>query len=121
MINQMLAACTALAALALPLSAIAQSSSSAGTPNAIATAPSGPLKVIASDQTLRFGKYVMTHNPYSFRFEDKVRIGAVLSPDGPAYYPVPAEYGATEYVYSVVNGHAVLVDPRRFKIVQIVN
>jgi hypothetical protein len=120
MINQMLVVCV-LTVLALPLSATAQSPSSAGTSGAIGTAPSGPPRVIASDQTLRFGKYVMTHNPLSFRFDDDARIGAVLSQDGPAYYPVSAEYGATEYVYSVVNGHAVLVDPRRFKIVQIVN
>jgi hypothetical protein len=96
MINQILAVCAALTALALPLSAIAQSSSSAGASGARGAAPSGPVEVIASDQTLRFGKYVMAQNPLSFRFDDKVRIGAVLSPDGPAYYPMPAEYGATE-------------------------
>jgi hypothetical protein len=62
MANQMLAACAALAALALPLSAIAQSTSSTGASSAKGMEPSGPLKVIASDQTLQFGKYVMTHN-----------------------------------------------------------
>ena len=121
MTNQKLAVFAALTALMLPLPAVAQSTSSAGASGAIGRAPGEPLKVIASVQTLGFGKYVMTHNAFSFRFDDKVRIGAILSPDGPAYYPVPAEYGATEYIYSVVNGHAVLVDPRRFTIVQVVN
>jgi len=42
----------------------------------------------------------------------------VLPDDG--VYDVPPEYGVREYRYTVVNGRTVLVEPRAWRIVEIV-
>jgi hypothetical protein len=44
----------------------------------------------------------------------------VLPEEGVTYYEVPAEYGARDYRYTVVNGRTVLVEPRSRRIVEIV-
>jgi len=43
-----------------------------------------------------------------------------LPATGVTYYDVPAEYGVTEYRYTIVNDRTVLVDPRTHTIVQII-
>jgi hypothetical protein len=37
-----------------------------------------------------------------------------------AYYDVPAEYGAKDYRYTVVNKRTVLVDPSSHRVVQVI-
>ena len=56
----------------------------------------------------------------SYRYQDEVRVGAVLPSAGVTYYEVPAEYGVRNYRYTRVNNRTVLVDPRTHQIVQIV-
>jgi hypothetical protein len=66
------------------------------------------------------GQYVVRQAPPSYRYEDEVRVGAVLPATGVEYYEVPAEYGVREHRYTVVNNRVVLVEPRTRRIVQIV-
>ena len=56
-----------------------------------------------------------------FGRRDDFRVGAVLPQSGVIYYDVPAEYHVTRYRYTYVNDHAVLVDPRTHRIVQIID
>ena len=44
----------------------------------------------------------------------------MLPAEGVTYYDVPAEYGASNYRYTVVNGRTVLVEPGSRRIVEIV-
>ena len=53
--------------------------------------------------------------------DDMIRVGAVLPESGVTYYEVPADYHVTGYRYTYVNDHAVLVDPRTRRIVQIID
>jgi Protein of unknown function (DUF1236)/Glycine zipper len=75
---------------------------------------------IIGDNTPRFQQYVVTQKVPSYRYSDEVAVGSTLPEAGVTYYQVPAEYGATEYRYTVVNGRTVLVEPRTRRIVQII-
>ena len=55
----------------------------------------------------------------SYRYDSDVRVGVSLPSSGVTYYEVPQEYGAREYRYTVINGRAVLVDPRTRRVVEI--
>ena len=48
-------------------------------------------------------------------------VGTVLPMEGVTYYPVPDEYGARGYRYTVINDEPVLVDPRTHRIVEVIN
>jgi hypothetical protein len=76
--------------------------------------------VLGVDERPRFRSYVVEQRRPSYQYREDVRIGAVLPEQGVAYYEVPAEYGAREYRYTVVNGRTVLVEPRSRRIVEIV-
>ena len=75
---------------------------------------------LAEQQQPRFRQYVVTQSRPSYRFQEEVRVGAVLPSSGVTYYEVPAEYGVREYRYTVVNDQVVLVDPRTHRVVQVV-
>ena len=75
---------------------------------------------LAGDAQPRFQQYVVTQNVPSYRYQEEVRVGAVLPSSGVQYYEVPAEYGVTQYRYTVVNDTPVLVDPGTRRIVQVV-
>src|SRR6478735_12075019 len=75
---------------------------------------------LAGDAQPRFQQYVVTQNVPSYRYQEEVRVGAVLPSSGVQYYEVPAEYGVTQYRYTVVNDTPVLVEPGSRRIVQIV-
>jgi Protein of unknown function (DUF1236) len=134
---KILAAGVLLTALALPVSAYAQTNGGVAT-GAVAGAVGGavvggPVGAvvggvggavvggIASQQSPGFNEYVTTQHRRSYRYSDQVVVGAVLPSDGPDYYAVPSKYGAKQYRYSVVNGQTVLVDPRTHRIVQVIN
>jgi uncharacterized protein YcfJ len=68
----------------------------------------------------KFREYVVTQRVPSYSYAQPLQVGAVLPADGVTYYQVPAEYGATEYRYTVVNNTPVLVDPGTRRVVQIV-
>ena len=126
-----------IAAFALPLGAQAQ-----GIPGGIqrgaeeGAAAAGPIGGIVGgavggvaggiagllgiEQQPRFREYVVRQGVPSYRYEDEVRVGAVLPSSGVQYYQVPAEYGVREHRYTVVNGRTVLVDPRTRRIVQVI-
>jgi hypothetical protein len=76
--------------------------------------------VLGVDERPRFRSYVVEQRRPSYQYREDVRIGAVLPEQGVTYYEVPAEYGAREYRYTVVNGRTVLVEPRSRRIVEIV-
>ena len=76
--------------------------------------------VLGVDQRPRFHSYVVEQRRPSYQYSHGVQIGAVLPEEGVTYYEVPPEYGARDYRYTVVNGRAVLVEPRTRRIVEIV-
>ncbi|MEH2480694.1 hypothetical protein V1282_004051 [Nitrobacteraceae bacterium AZCC 2146] len=80
----------------------------------------GVAGVLGVDQRPRFRTYVTEQRRPSYTYSNEVRVGAVLPDSGVTYYEVPAEYGAQEYRYTVVNGRTVLVEPRTHRIVEIV-
>ena len=75
---------------------------------------------IADQNTPKFRQYVVQQNVPSYRYQEEVRVGAVLPQSGVTFHEVPAEYGATEYRYTVVNNTPVLVEPRSRRIVQVI-
>jgi hypothetical protein len=75
---------------------------------------------IMSDKNLpRFQEYVAGVHPYSYTYDDVVRVGVQLPPYGIAYYQLPPEFGASDYSYAIVNHRAVLVDPRTHQVIQV--
>jgi hypothetical protein len=81
----------------------------------------GVAGVLGVDQRPRFRHYVVEHRHPSFHYREQVRVGAVLPEAGVTYYEVPAEYGAPQYRYTVVNDTTVLVDPRTRRIVELID
>lgn len=75
---------------------------------------------IADQNTPKFRQYVVQQNVPSYRYTEEVRVGAVLPESGVVYREVPAEYGATQYRYTVVNEQPVLVDPGTRRVVQVI-
>jgi hypothetical protein len=126
-----------LAALAFPISAQAQSNGGVAAGAAAGAVGGavvgGPVGAVVggvggalvggmtTQQGPRFHEYVATQRRPSYRYSDDMEVGSILPSEGPAYYPVPQEYGVRDYQYSIVNGHTVLVDPRTRRIVQILD
>jgi hypothetical protein len=81
----------------------------------------GVAGVLGVDQRPRFREYVVREHHPSYRYREEVRVGVVLPKDGVTYYEVPAEYGVTEYRYTVVNDRPVLVEPRTRRIVEVID
>ncbi len=77
--------------------------------------------ILGVDTRPRFRSYVEGRNVPSYRYNEDVRVGAVLPSSGVTYYDVPADYGVREYRYTVVNDTPVLVDPRSHRIVEVIN
>ena len=80
----------------------------------------GVTGVLGVDERPRFRQYVVEQRRPSYQYREDVRVGAVLPEQGVTYYEVPAEYGARDYRYTVVNGRTVLVELRSRRIVEIV-
>ena len=66
-----------------------------------------------------FQSYVATKAHPSFTYSEPLVVGAVLPASGVTYYDVPAEYGVSQYRYTVVNNRTVLVDPGTRKVFQV--
>jgi uncharacterized protein YcfJ len=75
---------------------------------------------LAEQQQPQFRQYVVTQGRPSYRYQEQVRVGAVLPSSGVTYYEVPDQYGVRDYRYTIVNDEVVLVDPRSHRIVQVV-
>jgi hypothetical protein len=134
MTNRILAATAVAAFFALPLAAHAQGGAAAGaTTGAVGGAlVGGPVGAVVggvggaivgglSDETRpKFREYSVRQARPSYRYENEVRVGAVLPSTGVEYYEVPAEYGVRDYRYTVVNNRTVLVDPRTHRVIQVI-
>ncbi|RDJ19712.1 DUF1236 domain-containing protein [Bosea caraganae] len=73
------------------------------------------------DDTPRFRTYVMEQGLPSYSYDPPIAVGTILPDEGVAYREVPVEYGAQGYRYTVVNGRAVVVEPRTRRVIQIIN
>ena len=89
-----------------------------GTVGAVAGTIGG---ILGIEDRPRFREYVVRERHPSYRYDNDFRVGAMLPESGVIYYDVPAEYHVTGYRYTYVNDHAVLVDPRTHRIVQIID
>lgn len=127
-----------LATLALPMAAQAQGTlrgaqegarqgeHDAGPLGAIVGATVGAVAgtvggILGVEDRPRFREYVVREHHPSYRYDSDFRVGATLPESGVTYYDVPPEYHVQGYRYSYVNDHAVLVDPRTHRIVQIID
>jgi hypothetical protein len=77
--------------------------------------------ILGVEDRPRFREYVVRERHPSYRYSDDFRVGAVLPESGVTYYEVPTDYHVSAYRYTYVNDHAVLVDPRTRRIVQIID
>jgi len=75
---------------------------------------------VAGPQQPELRPYVVTQEVPSYRSRRPVRVRAALPSRGVTYDRAPADYGAAEYRYTVVNDMPVLVNPRTRRIAQIV-
>jgi len=78
--------------------------------------------ILGADEGPRFHDYVVRTHRSSYRYAEPLEVGSELPPQGIDYYSVPEEYHVSPaYRYTVVNGHAVLVDPRTRRVVQVID
>jgi hypothetical protein len=77
--------------------------------------------ILGVEDRPRFREYVVRERVPSYRYTNEFVVGAVLPESGVTYYDIPADYHVTGYRYTYVNDHAVLVDPRTRRIVQIID
>jgi hypothetical protein len=77
--------------------------------------------ILGVDDRPRFHEYVVRERRPSYAYQGEFQVGTVLSDGGITYYDVPAEYKAPGYRYTIINGHAVLIDPRTRRIVEIID
>ena len=75
---------------------------------------------IVVEQRPAFREYIVRERVPNYVIPDRVVVGSVLPETGVTYYDVPQSFGVTPYRYTVVNGVAVLVEPRSRRIVQVV-
>jgi hypothetical protein len=128
---------TAVALLALPLAAQAQGTvrgaqegaeaggRAAGPVGAIVGGTVGAATgtvggILGVEDRPRFREYVVREHIPSYRYEQELRVGAVLPEHGITYYDVPAEYHVTGYRYAYVNNHPVLIEPRTRRVVEVI-
>jgi hypothetical protein len=136
--TKLLATMTTLALLALPVAAqaqgtvrgaqegAAQGERAAGPVGAVVGGALGAVAgtvggILGVEERPRFRAYVVEQRLPSYRYEEDFRVGAVLPQEGVTYYEIPGEYHVKGYRYAYVNDHAVLVDPRTRRIVQIID
>jgi hypothetical protein len=134
MYNKILTAGAVVGALMLPVAAHAQSGVATGaTTGAVGGAIiGGPVGAVVggvggavvggiSDASRpQFRSYVVEQRVPSYTYAEPVVVGATLPEQGITYYEVPAQYGATQYRYTVVNNRPVLVEPRTRRVVQVI-
>jgi hypothetical protein len=134
--NGVLAASAALALLALPIAAQAQSGGGAASGAAAGAVGGavvgGPVGAavgagvgaiaggIAEAQQPQFRQYVVQQGVPSYTYSGDVTVGTTLPSSGVTYYEVPATYGVKQYRYTRVNNRVVLVDPSTGRVVQVI-
>lgn len=105
-----------LLAAGIALAPAAVMAQNQGQPNGLPEPPG-----ISSELTPRFQRYVIEQRPTSYSYNQPVVVGATLPATGVTYYAVPAEYGVSNYRYTVVNNQPVLVEPSTHRIIQVIN
>jgi hypothetical protein len=89
---------------------------------AVGAVTGGVAGLLGIDQMPRFREYVLREQHVSYPYSDDFRAGAVLHLDDVTYYPVPPEFGVDPaYRYTIINNHAVIVDPRTRTIIQVMD
>jgi Protein of unknown function (DUF1236) len=97
-----------------------------GAVGAIVTAPLGAAAGIVDGLTgadvPRFHHYVVEENVPSYTWVEhpRVVVGDVLPSEGVTLYPVPPQFGAMPYEYTIVDNTPVLVDPTTRRVVEVV-
>ena len=108
------------------LPAAAYADEGGGVIGAIVRAPgdaaAGIVGGLTGAEAPRFHDYVVEENVPSYTWAEhpRVIVGDVLPAEGVTFYPVPREYGVTQYQYTVVDNIPVLVDPTTRRIVEVV-
>jgi Protein of unknown function (DUF1236) len=89
---------------------------------AVGGAAGGVTELLGADQSSSFRDYALREHRSAFHFDQRLEPGVRLPLAGVTYYPVPQEYGVSpRYRYTIVNDHAVIVDPTTRRIVQVIN
>ena len=77
--------------------------------------------LLGVEQRPRFRVYAMERRHRSFTYDRPMAIGAILPGEGVTWYEIPAEYGAQNYRYMIVNDRVVLIDPRTREIIDVID
>jgi hypothetical protein len=77
--------------------------------------------ILGVDTRPRFREYAVRERVPSYRYEQELRVGAVLPESGVTYREVPEEFHAPGYRYTYVNDRPVIVEPRSRRIVEIID
>jgi hypothetical protein len=78
--------------------------------------------LLGADQIPRFHDYVIREHRSAYVYAGDPQVGMILPSTGVVFYQVPREYGVSPaYRYAIVNEHAVLVDPRTRRVVQVID
>jgi hypothetical protein len=78
--------------------------------------------LLGAYQAPRFHDYVIREHRSAYRYSEDPQVGMILPPSGVVFYRVPREYGVSPaYRYTIINDHAVLVDPRTRTVVQVID
>ena len=79
--------------------------------------------ILGVEDRPRFRSYVQRERRPSYRYEEDVRVGAVLPSSGVTYYDIPEEYEVRQkgYRYTIVNERPVLVEPSTRRIVEVID
>jgi len=114
---------TAAALVAIGAPAFAQNDSPSGAPlndSVKQTATAEEKGLIPAPRRSDFRAYVVRQNVPSYTYSSDIAVGAVLPESGVTYYDVPADYGVTQYRYTVVNTRPVLVEPTTRRVIQVI-
>jgi Protein of unknown function (DUF1236) len=78
--------------------------------------------LLGAGQRPAFHDFVMREGRSSYTYAKPVRPGIILPREGIIYYRVPPEYGVPRrYRYTIINQHAVLIDSRTRRVVQVID
>src|SRR4051812_34183124 len=114
--NKLLAVAAIAGAMATPIAAQAQTVGVVGGSSVVVGVDAG----ISVDQRPAFREYIVRERVPNYTVPGQIEVGAVFPEAGVPYYDVPQTFATTPYLYSVVNGRPILVDPRSRRIIQVV-
>ena len=77
--------------------------------------------LLGDDQRLKMRDYLVREQRPSFYYEGRLKPGIVLPRRGYPLYDMPAKFGDRGYLYTIIYGQAVVVDPLTHVVVQILN